>query len=570
MSSYDIVIKGGTVIDGSGAPARRADVGIVGDRIAQLGDLAGASAARTIDAQGRLVTPGFVDIHSHLDAQVSWDPACTSSCWHGITSVVFGNCGVTFAPVKPTDHDYLAKMMESVEDVPAASIMAGLPWDWETYGGYLDSVERMGKGINVGGLVGHCAVRIWAMGERSIDKGCNPTAEELSAMVGIVDEAMAAGALGFSTSRTLAHRVPDGRPVPGTWAEPAELLALAEPLRRRGRGVFEAAPRFEKDGPDFANSRAEIDWMAEVSIASGRPVTFGLAQSDLKPDLYRKVIEFTEAGNARGARMRPQTTTRGIGVLFGLQARTPFDRSPAWRRLRDLPLAEKLAVVAQPERRAELLAEAAANGPGASGLERFYLLVGPDADYVPNPAKSLPALAAARGVSVAEAFLDLSVETAGRALFNYPLINQSLAAVEDMITNPLVALGLADSGAHVGQIMDASQPTWFLTHWVRDRQRFTIEEAIRRLSSDTAGLFGVVDRGLLEPGRFADVNVIDFDALRLPPPEFVHDFPGGAGRFVQRASGYDCTIVNGQVFMEGGEHTGALAGQVLRSGPDER
>ncbi|MFN0089660.1 MAG: N-acyl-D-amino-acid deacylase family protein [Acidimicrobiales bacterium] len=569
MSSYDIVIKGGTVVDGTGAPAQRADVGIVGDRVVEVGKVEG-TAGRTIDAEGRVVTPGFVDIHSHLDAQVSWDPQCSSSCWHGVTSVVFGNCGVTFAPVHPGEHETLAKLMESVEDIPAASIMSGLPWDWESYGDYLGSIDRMRKGINVGGLVGHCAVRMYAMGERSIDKGENPTPDELALMVRTVDEAIAAGAMGFSSSRVLGHRTPDGRPVPGTWAERDELLALAEPLRKRGRGLFEVVPRFETEDEAYSQARSEISWMADVSRTSGRPLTFAFFQFAHVPDQYREIMRLAAAANADGAHLRPQSTVRGIGMMYSLHNRTQFDRSPTWRAMRGRSVAERLAAFRYPATRAQLVAEAEANGPFAADLERHYLVLGPDPDYTPDPARSLVTLAAQRGVTLADAFIDIMLEHNGECFWTFPVGNPTFEAVEDMITEPLVVLGLADSGAHVGQIMDASQPTWFLTHWLRKQQAFTLEEAIRKLTSDTADLFGVAGRGRLVPGAYADVNVLDLERMRLHMPEYVHDFPGGAGRYVQRADGYDATLVNGQVFMEHGEHTGAFAGTLLRSGPDQR
>ena len=570
MSSYDIVIKGGTVHDGTGAPGRRADVAIKGDRIVEVGEVSG-TATRTIDAEGRIVTPGFVDIHSHLDAQVAWDPQCSSSCWHGVTSVVVGNCGVTFAPVKPTDHQLLANLMESVEDIPAASIMQGLDWNWHTYGEYYDALGALPKGVNVGGMVGHCAVRFYAMGERSIDKDAHPDADELKVMVDTVDEAIAAGALGFSTSRVLGHRTPDGRPVPGTFALPDELLALADPLRRHGRGVYEVVPRFETDTDgEWHQARSEVQWMSDVSRVSGRPLTFAFFQFPHLRHQYREIMRLTHEGNAAGANVRPQSTARGIGILAGAQIRSPFDRSPSWKAMRGMPLAEKLAAYADPDKRRVLIAEAEQNGPFADDLKAHYLLKGPDPDYRPDPSRSLPAIAAARGVSMAEAYLDIMVASGGTAYFNHPLLNPEFEAVEEMLSDPLVVLGLADAGAHVGQIMDASQPTWFLTHWVRNTGTFTVEDAIRRLTSDTAEVFGIADRGVLRPGAFADVNVIDLDGMRLHMPDYVHDFPGGAGRLVQKATGYDCTLVNGQVFMEHGEHTGALAGSLLRSGPDRR
>jgi N-acyl-D-aspartate/D-glutamate deacylase len=420
-------------------------------------------------------------------------------------------------------------------------------------------------------MVGHCAVRFYAMGERSIDRDAHPSPEELAVMVGTVDEAMAAGALGFSTSRVLGHRTPDGRPVPGTFALPDELLALSEPLRQRGRGVFEVVPRFETDdAADWHQARSEVSWMTDVSRTSGRPLTFAFFQFPHLPEQYRKIMELTADANAAGANVRPQSTARGIGILFGAHIRSPFDRNPAWKAMRGLPVAEKLAAYADPERRRVLIEQAEANGPFADDLSRHYLLEGPDPDYRPDPAKSLPAIAGARGVSMAEAYMDLMVGSGGTAFLNHPLLNPDFDAVEEMLSDPMVVLGLADSGAHVGQIMDASQPTWFLIHWVRDRGTFGLEDAIRRLSSDTARLFGITDRGVLAPGAFADVNVIDLDGMRLHMPDYVHDFPGGAGRLIQKATGYDYTVVNGQVFMEKGEHTGALAGTLLRSGPDQR
>jgi len=562
MTTFDLIVRNGSVVDGTGASMVRADVGVVGDRVSAIGDLRGERALAEVDATERIVTPGFVDIHTHLDAQLAWDPIGTSSCWHGVTTVVMGNCGVTFAPCSPEDREYLALMMESVEDIPASSILDGLPWDWVTYGEYLASVDRMPKGVNVGGMVGHCAVRYHVMGDRSL--GEEPaSAEDIASMCELVDEAMRGGALGFSTSRTFLHRVPDGRPVPGTYATPDELLAIGDVLGRHGRGVFEAAARLgEGDDASLANTRAEIRWMSELSRRTGRPVTFGLAQSDRRPDLYARVIQLTEEGNLIGGRVRPQTTARGIGIVLGIANNTPYGRCPSWRALHDVPLADRLGAMRDPERRAVLIDEADAVGFDAKSV---FVLAGPDARYDCTIDDSLAAHAARRGVSAAEAFIDLALETGGAAAVNFPFLNQSLDAVAEMLGNKTVVMGLADAGAHVGQIMDASQPTFFLTYWVREKGLFSIEEGIRRLTSDTAGLFGVKDRGVLRPGAFADINVIDFDGMRLPAPEYVHDFPGGAGRYIQRSSGFETTIVNGEVFMRSGEHTGALAGRTVRS-----
>ena len=562
MAQADLVIRGGEVVDGTGQPSRTADVAIVDDKIIAVEEAFEGKGAREIDAGGRIVTPGFVDIHTHLDAQLAWDPMPTSSCWHGVTSAVLGNCGVTFAPVAEGGADFLAEMMESVEDIPRQAILEGLPWDWRTYGEYLDWIDRIPKGLNVGGMVGHCAVRLAAMGDRGMDETPS-SAEDIAAMAALVDEAMTSGALGFSTSRTLLHTVPDGRQVPGTFADENELFAFADVLGQHGKGVFEAAARLgERDSDELLKTRAEVAWMGEVSRRSARPVSFGLVHSNRRPELYRQVIEMARAENATGANVRPQTTARGIGVLYTIGNRTPWDSNPAWKEMRNLPAAEKLAVMADPERRARLIADSDKMHMGA---EQVFVLPNGDARYDCLPEDSLASVAAARGVSPVEAFIQLNLETEGRLNLNYPILNQSFDAVQEMLDDDVVTLGLADAGAHVGQIMDSSQPTYFLTHWVRDRQRWTLSEAIRRLTSDTADLFGIHDRGRLIAGNYADVNIIDLENLRLPQPEYVNDLPNDAGRYIQKASGYDYTVVNGEVFMDHGEHAGAMAGVTLRS-----
>jgi N-acyl-D-aspartate/D-glutamate deacylase len=565
---HDIVITGGTVVDGTGRDTFLGDIAIDGDQIVEVGSSGDVerSARRTIDAEGKIVTPGFVDIHTHLDAQLGWDACATSSCWHGVTSVVLGNCGVTFAPCRPADRSWLAELMESVEDIPADSILAGLSWDWEHYGEYLAEIDRLPKGVNVGGMVGHCAVRQYAMGERGLSEE-PATADDIATMAELVDEAIGAGALGFSTSRTLLHRVPDGRAVPGTWAHPDELYAIADVLGRQRRGVFEAAPRFERPGDEYEGTRAEVHWMAEINRRTGRPVTFGLAQSNLGPELYRKILSFVDEEAGRGGVIHPQTTARGIGLLFGIVHRTFFDRAPAWQALKDRDVAGRLAALDDDGRRAVLIEEGKAHLPPLD-FDGVFVLSGANAQYAYGDADSLGAQARAANEHVVETFVRLTRESRGQALFNFPFLNQRMDAVEEMLTHPSVVLGLADSGAHVGLIMDAGLPTWFLSHWVRDRQVFTLEEGVRMLTSEAADLFGVNRRGRLAPGAYADVNVFDLDALSLPVPEYVYDFPNGAGRYVQRGRGYDATIVNGEVFMEQGEHTGALAGRTLRSAPE--
>ena len=567
---FDVVIRGGGVVDGLGSPMKEADVAILGDRIVAVGEITG-SGQREIDAKGRIVTPGFVDIHTHLDAQLAWDPIGSSSCWHGITSVVMGNCGVTFAPVRTEDIGYLAEVMESVEDIPREAILEGLPWDWRTFGEYLDFLDRLPKGLNVGGMVGHVAVRWNVMGEDSLDED-PASVEQIEAMCALVDEAMESGALGFSTSRTLLHRTPDGRPIPGTFADDDELYAFADVLGRHGRGVFESAPRFEKAGADWAGLKHEIRTLGEITRRSGRPSTFGLVYNAVRPDMSDVALAEVASENSSGATLRPQTTCRPIGVVLGIQHRTPWARAGAtWKSMQHLDLSERLTLIRDPESRRRLVEEANSpeevHGGGSAmiDLSRLHLLDAENPDYRVGPEGTLEAKAAQAGVTPVEFFLDATDRSDGSVMLSLPILNQDYEAIETMLRDDSIVMGLADAGAHVGQIMDSSQPTYFLSHWVRDTGFFSLEEGVRRITSDTADLFGLVDRGRIVEGAYADINVINLDQLALAGPEYVHDFPGGAGRYVQRGAGYDATIVNGQVFMEHGEHTGALAGMTLRS-----
>ncbi|MCH2416608.1 MAG: amidohydrolase family protein [Acidimicrobiales bacterium] len=555
----DLVIRGGSVIDGTGSPAFTADIAVEDDRIVEIGKVEG-KGKREIDADGQIVTPGFVDIHTHLDAQLAWDPIASSSCWHGVTSVVLGNCGVTFAPVAKGGATVLAEMMESVEDIPAESILNGLSWNWSSYGEYLDEVENLPKGVNVGGMVGHCAVRLAAMGERSIDE-TPATLEDIEAMVPMVKEAMDAGALGFSTSRTFLHKVPDGRFVPGTHAEAEELLAFAEVMAQYKGTVFEAAAKL--GGKD---SREEIKMYGDISRLAGCPVTFGLTQVDIAPQLHLQILDYVEEENALGADLHPQTTSKHIGVLLGLSARTPFDRAEGWAEMTDLPLEEKIVRMSNSETR-EMLIKTAEERLESLPLDwgKFYALPDDPVRHDLRPEESVAAKAEKRGVSIPEQWIDEALELEGKRLFIFPVLNQQMEAAAEMLTRPYVTLGLADAGAHSKQIMDASQPTFFLTHWIREKGMFSLEEGIRRMTSDTADLFGIQNRGRLRQGSFADINVIDFDGMSLEYPEIVNDFPGGAGRFIQRSTGYSKTIVNGEVFMQDGEHSGVLNGKMLRN-----
>ena len=559
---YDLVIRGGTVVDGTGADPVGADVAVADGSIVAIGSVEG-DAIRTVDANDRIVTPGFVDIHTHLNAQLSWDPLGTSSCYHGVTSVVIGNCGVTFAPCRPEDRRDLAEMMESVEDIPADAIMSGLSWEWETYGQYLAELDRRPKGLNVGGMVGHSALRRYVMGDRALDR--DPTVDDLTAMVDLVEEAMAAGALGLSSSRTILHTGADGEPIPGTFAGLDELLALAGVLGRHGRGVFETAAMLgSQNGATPESTIAEVGLLAEISRATGRPVSFGLTQTIAGEGLHRQVLELVAEANRTGARVHPQTTVRSVGVLFGLAHHSPYGGCPAWQALSPLAFDERLAVVRDPARRHAMAAEADGREGGIDPANLFPLVAAP-ADYSLDPTQSLAALAAAAGTTPAAHWLDLLDRTDGACLLVWPFLNQTPAEVEHLLGDPNVVLGLADAGAHVGQIMDASQPTWFLSHWVRDRGLYSLADGIARLTSIPADLFAIGDRGVLAVGRPADLNVIDLPRLGLPLPQFAHDFPGGAGRWVQGAHGYDVTVVNGEVTVEAGVHTGALPGTTLRS-----
>jgi len=560
--AYDLVIRHGRVVDGTGVASKKADVAVAGDKIVEIGDVS-ISGESEIDATGKTVTPGFVDIHTHLDAQIAWDPIASSSCYHGVTSVVLGNCGVTFAPCKPEDRDYLATLMESVEDIPADSIKLGVPWTWETYGEYLHTLEGLPKGVNVGGMVGHCAVRIYAMGERCLNETPSNVAD-VRMMQGLVDEAIGAGALGFSTSRTYMHKVPDGRCVPGTYADSEEVLAIGRVLGKHGKGVFESAPRLGEGDKEshLPKTRAEVAWMGQLSRENGVKVTFGLAHSYRRPELYKRVLEFAEEENSKGAYLRPQTTSRGIGGLFSLDHRTPFSTSSSWREFEKLPFAERLAALDDRSTRDRLID---LDQPPRIDFNMAYILTDDAVDYVHDPANTLAATANRRNLTPVEAFIELNREYKGRVLLWYPGLNQSMKAIEEMLKSPIVAMGLGDSGAHVGQIMDASSPTWLLKYWVGERGVLTVEEAVRSWTSDTAELFGIKDRGVLREGAFADINVINLDNLALDLPEYRYDFPGGAGRYVQTGSGYDHTIVNGQIFMREGKHAGSLAGMMLRS-----
>ncbi|MGZ8761743.1 MAG: N-acyl-D-amino-acid deacylase family protein [Acidimicrobiia bacterium] len=565
---HDLVVTNGTLVDGSGDASRPADVAIDDGVITEVGDDVGAGR-RTIDADGLTVTPGFVDVHTHYDGQITWDPTLTPSCWHGVTSVVIGNCGVGFAPVRPDEHDYLIGLMEGVEDIPGAALSAGIQWGWETFPEYLDTIDLMPKALDVGTQIPHGSVRVYVMGERGA-KNQPATADDIDAMAMIVADAIDAGALGLSTSRTIAHMAIDGEPVPGTFAAEDELFGLGRVLGDRGTAVFELAPAGAL-GEDLAAPEREMAWMRKLSATIGRPITFALTQNDHDPDAWRDMLRLAGDAVAEGARIRPQVAGRPVTLLLGLQTFHPFAYAPEWGSLAVLPLPERVARMQDPEVRARLVQSAQQLDPTMvqfiDPAKSFPL--GDPPVYEPDPADSIAARAAREGRDTYELYYELLLADEGRALVMRPLLNfsnQNLDPVREMLLHPTSAWGLGDGGAHCGTTCDASTPTFMLTHWVRDRvgERLSLEWVVRKMTAETASLYGLGDRGTVRPGKKGDLNVLDLDGMQLHAPEMVYDLPGDARRFTQKADGYVATVVSGEVTMEQGQETGARPGQLIR------
>ncbi|MCB0994040.1 MAG: amidohydrolase family protein [Acidimicrobiales bacterium] len=571
MTSYDLIIRGGTVHDGTASPGRTADVAIVDGMVAEVGRVDG-SARSEIDADGAIVTPGFVDVHTHYDGQVTWDPLLRPSSVHGVTTMVMGNCGVGFAPAKPDEHQWLIGLMEGVEGIPGSALAEGISWGWESFPEYLDALDAMQRVVDIGAQVPHGALRAYVMGERGARNEV-ANADDLAEMARIVQEAIEAGALGFSTSRTLVHRAADGELVPGTTAGEAELLAIGSALAAAGSGVFEVSP-LGIMGEDLTGAETEAAWMRKVAAASGRPVTYGLVQHQLDPTQWRRSLELAEQAEAAGARLRPQVASRPTTLLIGLQTFHPFARRPSYRAIAHLPVGEQAARMADPEVRARILAEAdpAADPLAAvvtAGLHNTFP-IGDPPDYEPSPAQSVAAIAEREGRSADEVLYDLLIGRNGTELLMVALLgyaDQDLEAVREMLEHPLTVFGLGDGGAHCNAICDASMTTYLLTHWARDRTRgpkMALETVIHKLTRQTAELYGLLDRGVLAPGYRADVNVIDAANLVLHAPVMVDDLPAGGRRFLQDVDGYLATILRGQVTWRNGEHTGALPGELIR------
>ncbi|MEE2679765.1 MAG: amidohydrolase family protein [Myxococcota bacterium] len=561
---HDVVIRGGTLVDGTGTAPRRGDLALAGDRIVAVGSVEG-SGRREIDADGLLVTPGFVDVHTHYDGQATWDSELAPSCWHGVTTAVMGNCGVGFAPASPDKHDWLIGLMEGVEDIPGTALAEGLKWDWESFPEYLDALERVPHTLDIAAQFPHGALRAYVMDERGADHREVPTEAEIAEMARLVREGIEAGALGFTTSRTRNHRTVDGEPTPSLTATAPELWGIARALGEAGKGVFEIVC-------DFTDLEEEFALIREMSVQSGRLVSISLVQTDADPDQWRRLLELMEAANREGATLRGQVAPRPIGVIMGLESTLhPFVMHPAYREVADLPLEARVAALRDPARRKRLCQEDRGEGPsGVLGpWERLFAFRDPP-DYEPDPSTSIASRARDAGVSPTELALDTLLGEDGRAQVYWPVLNYNAGNSDvsrEMLLHPLTVPGLGDGGAHVSFISDASFPTYLLTHWARDRRRgegLPLEWLVKRQTRDTAELVGLRDRGLLVPGLRADVNLIDFDALRVLRPDMQYDLPAGGKRLVQRAEGYRMTFVAGEAIQEDGETTGALPGKLVR------
>ncbi len=576
---HDLVIRGGTVVDGTGAPARVADIAVDGARIAAVGVVADG-ARETLDARGLLVTPGFVDVHTHYDAQATWDAELAPSSWHGVTTVVLGNCGVGFAPARRDRHEWLIGLMEGVEDIPGAALAAGMRWDWETFPEYLDALARMPRALDVGTQVPHGALRAYVMGERGAANE-PATPDDVATMARLVREALEAGALGFTTSRTAGHRGVDGRPVPGTFAGEDELWGIGRALADAGRGVFEVAQAGvggRTAGDPMGAAEAEVGWMARLSATIGRPVSFLLMQTDDEPEAWRHLLALAADATGQGANLVPQVAARPFGMLAGHQSRAnPFATRPTYRELAHLPLAERIGHLRDPAVRARILAERAAVQAEPGTLAALFgpamyarlFPLGDPPDYEPVADASVAAIAAREHRDPESVLYDLMLRHDGRELLFFPILNYAGCTAEplrEMILHPRSVLGLGDGGAHCGIVCDASMTTFMLTHWVRDRRRgprIPLETAVRALTHDPAMLYGLDDRGAIRAGSKADLNLIDLDRLELRLPEMAFDLPTGARRLVQRADGYVATLVSGEVIMREGAPTGRLPGRVI-------
>jgi N-acyl-D-aspartate/D-glutamate deacylase len=561
--SYDLIIRGGTIVDGSGLPRYQADVGIEGGRITSIGKVSG-SAEEVIDAEGHIVSPGFIDGHTHMDAQVFWDPIGTCSCWHGVTSVVMGNCGFSLAPCAEKNKLLVMRNLERAEDISPKAMEAGIKWSWDSFPQYLDAVDRLPKGINYAAYVGHSALRTYAMGERAFTD--EATSEDLAAMKRELRSAIKAGAAGFSTSRASAHQTPDSRPVASRLAKWNEVQALVGVMGDLKAGVFEIA---QEDVPTPDKLHDFLGRLKALALETNVPTTFGVVNFRKMPNLWRKFYECVDDTVAAGGKMLVQGTSRWISTLLTFESNLPFDHAPVWCDIRKLPLAEQEAALRNPETRAKLV-EAARDY-----MKVRHTVVGaearpPDFDYLfvldkpLPPYRSIAQIARDTGKDPLDVMIDLALEKHLKQFFIQPIVNEDQDVVLAMMRHPRSVVTFSDSGAHVSQIMDSSIQTHLLGHWVRERQALTLEQAIRKITFDLASFWGLHGRGLLREGNFADVVIFDPDKVTPQMPTVEHDLPAGARRLKQKADGIKATIVNGEVLLRNNEHTGALPGRLLR------
>ena len=569
MSAFDTVIRGGTVVDGTGGAPFVADVAIAQGRIVAIGpDM--PRGVNELDARGRIVTPGFVDLHTHYDGQVTWDNRLSPSSYHGVTTAVIGNCGVGFAPCRgdAASRDAMVRLMEGVEDIPHPVLTEGLPWTWETFPEYLDFLASRSYDMDIAAYVPHAPLRVYVMGQRGADREA-ATPADIAEMCRLLEQALDLGALGIATSRSLFHRSSDGKAIPTYQAAQAELLAFAEVLRAKGKGVFQIVEDIHVPG-------ASLGAMCELARASGRPLTFSIGTGNTGPYGYPRLLDELAAANAEGLVMKGQLMPRGIGMILGFELTlNPFYTTATFARLSTLPLPERLEQLRRPEIRAAILSEqvdpdpALVLGRAVRDFEHMFLL-GDEPDYEQPPERSIAGRAKAAGVSPEEFAYDVMVEGENGGLLYLAMANYadgSLDAVGEILSHPDVVLGLGDGGAHVGTICDASYSTFALTHWARDRQRGrkTVADMVHRMTQATAQLIGLDDRGELTVGKRADINVIDLDRLSLGAPQVCHDLPAGGRRLIQRATGYDLTMIAGEIVSNNGEPTGVLPGRLIRA-----
>ena len=562
--AYDLLVKNGTVVDGSGSPGYRADVGIIDGKIAAIGRI-NEGAKQTIDADGHIVSPGFVDGHTHMDAQIFWDPIGSCSCYHGVTSVVMGNCGFTLAPCKQKDADMVFRNLERAEDLSRDAMLEGIDWRWETFPEFLDVIDELPKGINYAGYIGHSALRTYVMGERAFSDAASE--DDVRNMQQLVKQAVQAGAIGFSTSRTFNHLTADDRPVASRIAEWDEVRAIVNAMGETGKGLFEIAG--EAPGRDPERIAEYHGRLRDLAVESGVPQTWGMFSVRAAPDLWRPYFDLLDETAAAGGRMFAQVHSRALSSLLSFESNTPFDSWEYWSEFRQLPLTEQAAKMRNPEIKAKLIEIASREytGPrivGAEARPPEWNYIYPMDDMVYDK-PSMAELARAKGVHPVELMIDMALERDLKMFFRQPIANEDQAQVLDMMKHPRSVITFSDSGAHVSQIMDSSLQTHLLSYWVREKQAMTLEEAIKQITYNTATMWGLHDRGLLREGMAADLVVFDADTIGARMPDVVHDLPAGAKRLKQTADGILNTVVNGEILLTNNEHSGAVPGQLLRS-----